>query len=631
MKRVLLVLVIASCGGESEPDGPQFPTDREACADNNPLRKPLYGDLHVHTRFSFDAASYDNVLHPSDAYKFGRGEVVRLAPLDADGNPTRTVQLSRPLDFLSVTDHAEFLGEVSQCTTPGSFGYDSTTCQIYRDPELSGATELAIRLSITGAGRFADICGADGQACLDSARTRWWEMQVAAEESYDRTSACTFTSFVGYEYTNTTGVSNLHRNVVFANTIVPEMPISHFEAAFPVELWSALDEQCVSAGTGCDAVVLPHNSNLSNGNLFHVAYPNNSTPEERRELAELRARFEPLAEIFQHKGDSECRNGLSGINGDPDPLCGFEKLRPPDDPDCGDAPGSGGMRLGGCVHRLDFLRNVLKEGLVEHSRNGVNPYQLGFIGSTDTHNATPGGVDEIMFPGHIGIVDDTPEERLGLGNITHDGIINNPGGLAAVWAEENSRPSIFAAFKRKETFATSGPRIELRFFAGWDFDANVCDGSYDQIVQTGYDEGVTMGATLPGSGTAPSFIVHATADETPLERIQIIKGWLGADGQAYERVFEVANTGANPTVDTDTCMSSGTGWDAHCVRWTDPEFDPTQTSFYYARVVENPTCRWSTLQCNAFPAGSEPKGCDNPNLEKAIQERAWSSPIWYTP
>jgi len=627
----VLVLMTAACGDDDGPKGPSFPTDREPCADANPLRRALYGDLHVHTRFSFDAASYSNVLHPADAFRFGKGEVVRLAPLDADGNPTRELQLARPLDFLAVTDHAEFLGEVYQCTTPGSTGYDSTTCQIYRNPDLSGATELAIKLSVPGSPRFEDICGSDGKACIDAARTRWWEMQIAAEDAYDRTSSCQFTAFVGYEYTNTAGVSNMHRNVVFASSIVTELPISNFEAAYPEELWRALDAQCLSADTGCDAVVLPHNTNLSNGNMFVDVHPPSATELERRELDELRARLEPVAEIFQHKGDSECRNGFVGVNGDPDPLCDFEKLRPPDDEDCGDRTGSGGMRLGGCVHRLDFLRNILKEGLVQESRSGVNPYRLGFIGSTDTHNAAPGHVDEVMFAGHIGIVDDSPEERLGLGNITHDGVINNPGGLAVVWAEENSRPSIFAALKRRETFATSGPRMELRFFAGWDFDANLCTSTYDQIVQTGYDEGVTMGGQLLGPGTAPSFIVHGKADATPLERIQIIKGWLGADGMTYEKVFDVATSGENPTVDTNTCETTGAGWDAQCVVWTDPEFDASVSSFYYARIVENPTCRWSTRQCNALPPAGRPVGCDKAGIAKTIQERAWSSPIWYTP
>jgi len=635
MKRVLVAVVIAgwggACGGGSKLDPPPFPTDREPCTDHDPLRRALFGDLHVHTRFSFDAAAYGNVLDPADAYAFGKGEAVMLPPLDADGNPTRAVQLSRPLDFLAVTDHSEFLGEVFQCTTPGSPGYDSTTCNIYRDPDLSGPTELAIRLSVTGAGRFEDICGADGERCLESAKTRWWAVQVAAEDAYDRTSACTFTSFVGYEYTNTTGVSNLHRNVVFKNTIVPKLPVSHFEAVYPSELWRELDKECVSAGTGCDVVLLPHNSNLSNGNLFYVQYPPDATPDERRELAELRARFEPVAEIFQHKGDSECRNGFPGVNADPDPLCAFEKLRPADDEVCGDPPGSGGMRLGGCVHRLDFLRNVLAEGLLEQSRNGVNPYRLGFIGSTDTHNATPGMVDETSFPGHVGVVDATPEDRLGYGNITHDGIINNPGGLAGVWAEENSRPSIFAAIKRRETFATSGPRIKVRFFAGWNFDANVCDGSYEQVVQTGYDDGVTMGSVLSGPGTSLSFVIHAQADELPLERIQVIKGWLGSDGKAYEKVFDVATTGAGPSVDENTCVPMGSGWQSHCVVWTDPEFDPSQPSFYYTRVVQNPTCRWSTLQCNEFDPLNRPAGCDDPNVAKVIQERAWSSPIWYVP
>jgi hypothetical protein len=633
---VVVVAAVWACNGPpSGPPAPAFPTQREPCADREPLRKALFGDLHVHTGFSFDAAAYDNILTPADAYRFARGESVGLAPLDAAGSPTRTAQLDRPLDFVGVTDHGEFLGEVYQCTTPGSESYDTPTCRLYRDPIENGALLFGVKMSVPASPRFADICGTGDSPCLTSARERWLDMQRHAEAAYDRTAACEFTSFVAYEYTNTAGVSNLHRNVVFRNSIVPELPVTMFEAPDPLDLWLGLDELCVQAGTGCDVVVLPHNSNLSNGNLFYVSYPRADTIEEERAFAKLRARMEPVVEVFQHKGDSECRSGFSTDDHEPDPLCEFEKLRPVGFDDCGLDPGSGGMRLDGCLHYLDFVRNALKEGLREQARIGVNPYRLGFIGSTDTHNGTPGNVASADFPGHIGRVDATPAERLGVGNVTHDGIINNPGGLAAVWAEENSRDAIFDALRRRETFATSGPRMTVRLFGGWDFGAAECALPHDDMVRAGYDRGVPMGGELTDlpAGAAPAFLVHAARDAIPIERVQIVKGWYTADGRMRERVYDVALSGATPApaVDPDTCEPSGAGLAEPCVAWTDPDFDPSEAAFYYARIVENPTCRWSARECLALAPADRPPGCDDPSIPDVVQQRAWSSPIWYAP
>lgn len=633
MRGALLLIVVVGCQGAPAGEDAGPTTAREPCEDHRPLRRALYGDLHVHTGFSFDAASYGNVLTPVDAYRFARGEAVGLAPLDGDGVPTRSTQIDRPLDFVGVTDHAEFLGEVSECTTPGSDSYDTETCVSYRDPDTNGAVLFALKLAVPGAPRFGDVCGPFDTICTEAARARWLAMQLAAEHAYDRTAACAFTSFVAYEYTNTAGVSNLHRNVVFASSIVPELPISMFEAPEPADLWRMLRDQCRSAGTGCDVIVLPHNSNLSNGNLFAPAYPDGMSVDEQRELAALRADMEPVVEVFQHKGDSECRDGFAGYDHEADPLCEHEKLRAVGFEDCGETPGAGGMRLEGCLHRLDFVRNVLKEGFRERARLGVNPYRLAFIGSTDTHNGTPGHVSERGFPGHVGVADDTPAKRLGRGNVTHDGIINNPGGLAAVWAEENSRPAIFAALRRRETFATSGPRIRLRLFGGWSFDEAVCAGDADATAAAGYDGGVPMGGELaprPGDG-APSFVVWASADETPLERVQIVKGWYTDDGAVHERVFDARAAGQGASVDEATCELQTDGFDEACEVWTDPEFDPAVPAFYYARVVENPTCRWSTRECNALPEGERPAVCTDPAVPRTVRERAWSSPIWYEP
>jgi hypothetical protein len=499
----------------------------------------------VHTGFSFDAVNYGNRLAPADALAFGQGEAVLLPPLDSNGVGTRSVQLDRPLDFLAVTDHGEFLGEVGLCWTEGSAVYDSDTCTTFRSDSANGAFDFGVLLASRNPERFEDVCGADGQGCQDMARTRWREMQDAAEAAYDRTSACAFTSFPAYEYTNTRDVSNLHRNVVFQHEVVPDLPVTHMEAPTPLGLWEGLQDACDAAGDGCEVLVLPHNSNLSNGQLFTPEFGVTASEEEQNRIATLRAEMEPVVEIFQHKGDSECRNGFGQAD---DPHCEFEKLRPTDDDLCGDDVGAGGMRLWGCSHRLDFVRNVLSEGLVEEERLGVNPYQLGFIGSTDTHNGTPGLVDSWDFPGHVGIVDDTDDKRLSEGTITHDAAINNPGGLSGVWATENSRVAIFDAFRRKEVFATSGPRIPVRFFGGNGLDGGLC--SDPDRIETATSEGVPMGGSFSAGSTAPIFLVEATWDAgvagkpgVPLQQIQIVKVWLDTAGTHQESVYTVAGDG----------------------------------------------------------------------------------------
>jgi hypothetical protein len=382
-------------------------------------------------------------------------------------------------------------------------------------------------------------------------------------------------------------------------------------------------------------LAIPHNSNESNGNVFFPDYPGAGTTEGEQQLAALRSRAEPLVEVFQHKGDMECMNGLAGVLGEPDELCNFEKIRSPDSPDCGEGTGGlGAIRLG-CVSRLDFVRNVLLEGLKEEERLGVNPYRLGMIASTDTHNATGGAVAEDRYVGHHANEDDDPKKRSAPGKIVH-----NPGGLAAVWAEENSRDAIFAALKRRETFGTSGPRMAVRFFGGWDYPEGLC-GEPD-FVEMGYGRGTPMGGDLPprpqGAG-APRFAVlavreadHSRKEGTPLQRVQIIKGWLNLAGEPVHKVFDVAgdpNNGAS--VDLDTCETRGEGFDTLCTVWTDPEFDPRERAFYYARVVENPTCRWSTYDCIRLSMEERPAHCSDPAIHKTIQERAWTSPIWYLP
>ena len=629
---VALWVVQLGCSTPAEQDsaGPV------PCRESTPDRQALYGDLHVHTTYSFDAGAYQTRLTTADAYRFAKGEQVWLPPLDAQGRATRPYQLDRPLDFVGVTEHGEFLGEVLACTTPGMDGYDSETCVAYRGDVENGAFDFGVLMAARDPKRFEDICGEDGLGCTEGARLRWALIRRAAQDAHDWSSDCSFTSLVGYEYTNTRDVSNLHRNVIFRSDTVPQLPVTHFEAPTPLELWRGLDAACQEAGPDCDVLVLPHNGNLSNGQLFTPDYGGAAQLEDQREVAQLRARMEPVVEIFQHKGESECRNGFDGIADDPH--CEFEKLRAPDTERCeDDQPGSGGMRLWGCSHKLDFARNVLIEGLAEQKRLGINPYRLGFIGSTDTHNGMPGAVSSTDFPGHIGVVDATAVDRLGAGNVTHDGIINNPGGLAAVWARHNSREEVFDAIRRRETFATSGPRIPVRLFAGSQLPEDLC-GDPDRI-SIADESGVPMGGTLPSptSGGVQLF-VEATADpgtaQQPgerLQQVQIIKGWMDQEGMPQQKVITVAGDPSNGAVDTDTCQTDGAGHVRLCTVWEDPEWDPSVSSFYYARVLEVPTCRWSTRQCNQFSEGSRPPGCDETHVQASVQQRAWSSPIWVEP
>ena len=643
-----MTLALALAAACDEPDeviaGAEvtYTESRQPCAHRNPLRSLYFGDLHVHTRLSWDAYAYENRVTPKEAYAFAKGGAVRLAPLGAGGKGTREVRLGRPLDFAAVTDHSEFFGEVRICLTPGTKAYDSDACKNFRKGSTSAVTPWGMRLvSPDGEKRLKDICGVDGAACREAAGKVWKELQQAAEEAYDRSSACKFVSFAGYEYTATPVVTNLHRNVIFRTNKVIKLPISYYEEPNPWGLWEGLREQCLDAGTGCDALVIPHNMTWSNGTMFHPEQKHAKRPKAPAEAARLRQRLEPVMEMYQHKGDMECANGLTGMGG-ADPFCTFEKIRPQPLPDCGDGTGWGAVQDSGCVSRLDFVRGIYLEGLKEQKKVGQNPYRLGLIGSTDSHNGTPGLTWEKGFPGHVGTSDDTPSKRLGEGNLTHRGHVNNAGGLAAVWAVERSRDAIFEAFRRREVYATSGPRIKVRFFGGWELPNNLCKSTPSDLAHAGYTRGVAMGGVLGsrGGAGAPWFVLRAEHDPGTTDRpgvklqvAQIVKGWLDAKGKSQIKVFDVAGSAKNgATVDAKTCKPSGAGATTLCAVWQDPAFDPTLRAFYYARVIENPTCRWSAWECLTYKPdkdGKMPLGCTDKNIETAIQERAWTTAIWY--
>jgi len=604
--------------------------EREPCGLHDPLRRPWYGDLHVHTRHSLDASTQGTRTSPAQAYAFARGEELGLQPFTERGAPQRHVRLERPLDFAAVTDHSELFGEVHLCNTPGSPAFDSTACVVYR-----GWPRLAFFfMNARGAPRFS-FCGEDGAVCIEAARGPWGEMREAAEAAYDRSAGCRFTSFVGYEWTQVAGASsNLHRNVIFRNAAVPEVPASATDAPAPEDLWDALDRDCRQglAGPGCDAVVIPHNSNLSGGLMFAPVQGRSGEPFDRR-YSERRTSNEPLVEIVQHKGDSECRVG-AGTN---DELCDHELL--PYDT----FMGRFAEFLRGDSDPLNFTRTALGAGLVHGAELGANPFAFGAIGSTDTHLGAPGLVEERDYPGHGGAgipIGETLPDRL------LDPIEYNPGGLAVAWAEENSRDALFAAFRRRETYATSGPRIAFRLFAGYGLDEAACAGDGADFARQGYADSVPMGGELgaDGEGRAPALAAWALMDSgteaapgVALQRLQIVK-LETVDGEVRETVVDVAGGANGASVDESSCEPRGEGAAQLCAVWRDPDFHPARPALYYARVLQNPSCRWHARACldagvrcdgGSVPLGYE--GCCDEVYPWSVQERAWTSPVWYEP
>ena len=626
---------------------------RAACTSFDVLRKPYFGDTHVHTTQSIDAVLFNTLTTPRQAYEFAKGASLELAPFDNLGHGAHTVQLGRPLDFVAVTDHSEGFGAQDVCFDSGAGGfldgYNSTECQNLRLASTSNNPNAVLQVFLNfllpvvlspSPTINPHVCGADGSECASRQSVFWLDHQAAAEENYDRSSTCAFTSFVAYEWTGTPNYANLHRNVIFRNATVPTLPVSYLDQQTPTGLWAALKSACQDAHPGCDWLAIPHNSNLSGSQGF-MFMPENApadpslpgTPLTAADAA-TRAAMEPLVEIYQHKGASECRPGVDST----DEACGFElvsrtQLIGPSDPNQT------------FVNRLAFVRNALKEGLVQEQTLGVNPFRLGIIASSDTHDGDPGNVREDSYVGHTGINDDSPaHNQLSLtGNNAWNGE-HSPAGLAVVWAEENSRDALFAAMRRRETYGTSGPRHQVRFFAG-NYSTNMC--SDPDFVRTGYLNGATMGAEIgPISGnSSPVFTVLAMKDPgdpghpgAKLQRVQIIKGWVDGMGAAHEKVFEVAgNPNDGASVDLSTCTPNGAGADSLCATWRDPEWNPDQRAFYYARILEDPTCRWSTYVCNAnhIDCSTTPPAafalCCDARIPKTIQERSWSSPIFYRP
>ena len=621
-------------------------------------RRAFYGDLHVHTEYSFDGYAMGTQATPYDAYRFAKGEAIT--------NPGGfDMQLSRPLDFYAVTDHAMFLGLAkASAETVTEFSKNDFAAPYHglNDPHNYDTDFFSMikRLgtfanflpSAVGSLRSGDI---DRDEVLGVIRSAWEDIIAAADEHNDPGN---FTSFVAYEYTaSTQDMGNLHRNVIFKGSDrLPREPFSRFHSVNPEDLWDWMDELRTM---GVESLSIPHNSNGSNGQMFKLEDWAGDPLDDA--YAEQRMRNEPVVEITQVKGTSETHPLLSTR----DEFAGFEIM-----------PYRVATNALSAVNG-SYAREALLNGLAIEQAGGENPYKFGFIGSSDTHSGAA-AIEEDNYVSKLGLLSSEAVQR---GSVPYTGLdaqtfywgsrvlaVTNPSprggagyskingevyingatptfgasGLAAAWAEENTRDSLYAAFRRKEVFATSGPRIQIRFFAGANLDESMM--SSPDGIDRAYEAGVTMGADLQLAETGegvPKFLIMASADPSsaPLQRLQVIKGWVDEAGQTHEDVIDVACAkGAAVDPETKRCPDNGarvdisscainpdTGAAQLSALWSDPEFDPQTRAFYYARVIENPTCRWSTW--DAIRAGVEPR----PDLAKTLQERAWSSPINIVP
>jgi len=631
----------------------------------NKDRNPYYGDLHVHTKYSFDAYVFGVTASPDDAYRYAKGEGVKH-PLGYE------MKLREPLDFYAVTDHGFYMGMIQ--------AYADTTTDIsqneFAEPfhNLNRLDNLTVESAGERSNIFSSVLGAtiiqpypdwhpkllkayltrNTQGALQSFdydihKSAWADVARSANEHNDPGH---FTTFIGYEFTTSTDIEggNLHRNVIFNSSKASIRPWTRIDSINPEDLWTWQDKL---RDKGVDTIAIPHNSNGSNGQMFEMeSFKGNALDIE---YAKKRMRNEPLVEITQVKGTSDTHPLLSPD----DEWADFEIM----DVRVGSRPPTYSKPSG------SYVREAYLNGLtLEFTKQG-NPYKFGLIGSTDTH-VVAASLDESNFWSKVGLLDGDPENRgsvplkeenverldeymrafnqpvsrvsLEQGEYANTGFTQwGASGLAAAWAEENTRESIFNAFRRKETFATTGTRIAVRFFGGYNLSS--IDLNSESLVSEAYQKGVTMGSDLlHNENKIPEFLVWAQRDKNgaPLQRIQIIKGWIDNNsGRPKEKVFDVAcSDGMQPDPITNRCpdngarvnindcsISTNVGSSELKTVWKDPEFAPDDKTFYYVRVLENPTCRWSTW--DAIKAGYKPRE----GLHETIQERAWSSPIWYIP
>jgi hypothetical protein len=608
---IMALVITTACSPIDDPSlFPKFnaatavkPPAKEA-TQYNPQRNLYWGDLHIHTSLSTD--SYTNGVRamPDDAYTFAKGGEIEHAA-------GYGIRISRPLDFAAVTDHSEYLG-VLQATQPDL----PLSRRNLRERLLNdGRLEMTIVFAQSLLGFDLEDFTAPGWE--DISRSAWQETVATAERHNDPGR---FTTFVGYEWSSMPQERNLHRNIIYRGSRAPEVPFSSIDSEDPRDLWSALEQQ---RAQGMESFAIPHNGNVSDGRMYdRVMYDGKPMDAE---YARRRMANEPLSEIFQVKGSSETNPLLS----EEDQFAGFEIY---------DTLLSHSQETSKA--RGSYARDALRTGLEMSHSEGFNPYRFGVIGSSDSHNASS-PVEENKYHGKLPLLDGSAALRMGLASYTPPSMPGgrrwSAAGLAAVWAQENTRGSLFDAMRRKETYATSGPRMAVRFFGGWNYAPDLLQ--QPDWIALAEATGVPMGGDLPaGDAAAPSFAVWAIRDPESgnLDRIQIVKGWVDEAGKSHEKLFDVAwsgerrpdATGRVPavgnTVDAATATYSNTiGAQQLSAVWTDPDFDPDREAFYYARVIEIPTPRWTTFDAVTL-------GIPAPE-PVSLQERAVTSAIWYSP
>jgi hypothetical protein len=578
----------------------------------------LWGDTHLHTAVSVDAGTMCT-LGQEEAFRFARGEEVTTTH-------GLRVRLSRPLDFIVVSDHAEMYGLMPQLLAGDPDILGTEAGKKWYDMLKSGDADQAFAAAM----EIVDSLSHEEPPIDNPAATRnAWQDYTALADTYNEPGR--FTALIGYEYT-TRGGYNLHRNVVFrgdSSVADRTVPYSQFDSQNPEDLWRALAK--LEATTGADVLAIPHNGNLSNGRMFSVE-TNDGRPLTS-ELAALRASLEPIMEVTQIKGDGEAHPYLSPN----DEFADFDTW------DRSNLNGTEAKTKD--MLQYEYAREALKTGLLLEKELGVNPFKFGMIGSTDAHTALAAVEEDNFFGKHSGVepephrwehvVIEAPDPEF-----TVMGWQQAAGGYAAVWARENTREAIFDAMVRKEVYATTGSRIMVRFFGGWDFEAS--DANTRLPASAGYAKGVPMGGDLRSApqGKAPTFLVAAMKDALSgnLDRIQIIKGWMDAKGDRHEKVYDVVWSGdrkkgadgkvpaVGSTVDVANATWTNTIGSPELITvWNDPDFDSSEPAFYYARVIEIPTPRWTAYEAKRFGITMDPE------VPMTTTERAYTSPIWYTP
>jgi hypothetical protein len=590
--------------------------------------RPLWGDTHLHTAMSVDAGLFGARLGLEDAYRFARGEEV----VSSSGQP---VKLSRPLDWLVIADHSDAMGLVTDLANASPKVTQYAQGKRWSDGMRAGGqtavdTALDLITNFSQGNIDPDLLADYSPGSKGYAST--WEKVVKAAEAFDDPG--TFSAIIGFEWTSLVKGNNLHRNVIFrdgaekAGQVVPFTTQPPVGSTDPLELYKWLENY--ETKTGGSVLAVAHNGNLSNGLMFPVDAQYTGRALDAS-YVEQRAKWEPMYEVTQIKGDGETHPLLSPD----DAFADFETW------DVGNLDLTEAKTDDMLAH--EYAREALKTGLALEQKLGTNPYKFGMVGSTDSHTALSTAGEDNFFGKHAG-TEPSPERMQHPFTKTDKGEFKgwqtSASGLAAVWARENTREAIFDAMARKEVYATTGSRIGVRFFGGWDYTE--ADMKSRQPAFIGYEKGVPMGGDLPavGDASAPSFMVYALKDPigANLDRIQIVKGWLDADGNTQEQVYDVAWSGdrklngsgqlppVGNTVDLKRANWSNTIGAAELgAVWSDPDFDPKQRAFYYARVIEIPTPRW--LVYDAFRYGVDLPA----DAATTLQERAYTSPIWYTP